>query len=313
MKKLLLCLLSALLLLVICSWCLIPSDLVTESHTSIKGSSLGLFRKMSDPKNVRKWWQGSIITVNGVMSYAYHGNTYTIRPVDMTLLSVVISSPGSTVQTRLYTFAVTKDSTKLLWLGNRLASRNPFIRLEEYYQARKLKSDMEFLLTGLHDYYSKPASLYGNVITTQKVIDTSMIAVFSVSKGYPSTAAIYEQIGKLQKFALAKGATQSGYPMINVNMTGTDMYKFEVALPINKTLASADGVVQKRLPPGLILETEVHGGIHTIEAAIEEIKNYGQDHKYNMYVIPYYSLISDRQTEPDSARWVTRVYCPIFQ
>jgi len=312
MKKLLISVLLVLIAGLACTYLFLPSAISIEESTSINSSSRALFRQFSNSKNLKKWWPGTIIVKDKVPHYLFNDNDYQITPVDYTLFSARIKGPDSILQSRIYFFAVNIDSTQLLWTAKKQVSLNPVERINVYLATRKLKKDMSFLLEKFRQYYVKPESLYGMKITIGPVVDTSMIAIFGVSTIYPTDKTLFNQVAKLQAYALSKGAVQSGYPMVNINTDHLNAIKYEVALPINKVINSSAEVIQKRLPPGRILMSEVIGGTNTIEKAITSIKNYGYDHKFNMYVIPFFALNAERLTEADTSKRVTKIFCPIF-
>lgn len=294
------------------TYLLIPSAITIEESTSLNSSSRALFRQFADLKNLKKWWPGTIVVKDKVPHFLYNSTDYQITPVDYTLFSARIKGVDSILQTRMYLFAVNIDSTQLVWIAKIKVSLNPIERIRVYLATRKLKKDMGSLLEKFRQYYIKPENLYGMKITIGPVVDTSMIAVFGVANTYPDDKILYNQVARLQAYAISMGAVQSGYPMVNINADRLNSVKYEVALPINKVINSSAEFIQKRLPPGRILVSEVHGGKNTIEKAITSIKNYGYDHKFNMYVIPFFTLNADHLTESDTSKRITKIYCPIF-
>jgi hypothetical protein len=42
------------------------------------------------------------------------------------------------------------------------------------------------------------------------------------------------------------------------------------------------------------------------------MKNYVEDNKKTSPAIPYQSLITNRLTETDTTKWVTKLYYPVF-
>lgn len=312
MKKLIAGIILALIALLLYSWLFIPANVIIETQISFKASPAGLIRRLSEKGSLAAWWPGETKTQNTKKSFLYHGTSYTLQVSDMSLLSVELNKNAKVLKTRLYLFSVDKDSTKLVWLGKIPVTGNLFSKIYHYQEAKNIKSDIETLLGSMAAWYSKSEHVYGSVIHIIPVSDTSMIAIFSRSKTYPGNSSIYAFVSKLQQYAETKGASQSGYPMVNIKKSGPEDFSMEVALPINKVIESSASIVQKRLPPGKILETEIKGGTQATIHAIDEIKNYGLDRQMSMYVIPYYSLITNRITEPDSSRWITKVLCPIF-
>ena len=100
-----------------------------------------------------------------------------------------------------------------------------------------------------------------------------------------------------------------------MNITKADSFRYQimVAIPINKSLKSeGDIFIRRMLYNGNLLMTEVRGGRNTINNALVQLTNYVRDHQYTSPAIPYESPVTDRIAEPDTTRWVTRIYYPIF-
>ena len=66
------------------------------------------------------------------------------------------------------------------------------------------------------------------------------------------------------------------------------------------------------MAPGKILVTEVKGGPHAIQVAYAQYEKYLQDYHRISPAIPFESLITERIAEPDTGKWVTRIYYPVF-
>jgi hypothetical protein len=63
---------------------------------------------------------------------------------------------------------------------------------------------------------------------------------------------------------------------------------------------------------GNILITEVKGGQNEITNAYKQIQNYVSDYNRSAPAIPFESLVTDRRKEPDSSKWITRIYYPVI-
>ena len=85
-----------------------------------------------------------------------------------------------------------------------------------------------------------------------------------------------------------------------------------VAIPVNKILPETNRFLVKRMILGKILVAEVRGGRSRIDEGMQEMENYVKDHKLVSPAIPFEMIITNRQAESDTAKWVTRLYYPIF-
>ena len=172
---------------------------------------------------------------------------------------------------------------------------------------------MNTILEEMKLFFSKEENIYG--IKTEKafVTDSILISTGANSNGYPDTKFIYTLIDKLKTHAFINSAKQTAFPMLNVDTKDSITFNVRVALPINKALPDAGDIVQKRmLVNGNILVAEVKGGVTATTAAFEQIIKYSLDNQRVAPAIPFFSLITDRTREPDSSKWVTKVYCPVM-
>ncbi|HZH63621.1 MAG TPA: GyrI-like domain-containing protein, partial [Flavisolibacter sp.] len=140
-----------------------------------------------------------------------------------------------------------------------------------------------------------------------------LISTSTTTSGYPSADRIYSLIDKLQAFAQTKGAKQTGQPMLNINTPDSISYRVQVALPVDKKLKDEGDIFYRwMLGGGNILVMEVKGGYATINKAFMEMENYVRDFSRTAPAIPFQSLITDRRKEPDTGKWVTKLYWPVI-
>jgi hypothetical protein len=63
---------------------------------------------------------------------------------------------------------------------------------------------------------------------------------------------------------------------------------------------------------GNMLVTEVKGGQIEVNKASVQLLNYISDYNRTAPAIPFESLVTDRRKEPDSSKWITRIYYPVM-
>jgi hypothetical protein len=197
-------------------------------------------------------------------------------------------------------------------VGTVAASGNPVKRLFAYMKAREIRADMADIMEEIKKFYTVPGNIYRFDIKQELVTDSILISTSAGSNGYPTNEFIYNLIGKLRNYAAAMSAKQTGYPMLNISTANNINFEVKVALPVDKELPSAGDILQKRMPGGgNILVTEVKGGIWVTNEAMDQVKKYADDYMRVPPAIPFYSLITDRLKEPDSSKWVTKIYFPV--
>jgi hypothetical protein len=308
MKKIMISLLVFVALLLLFTYLFIPNNIQVKASVAVRARRPGLHRMLLDNGSVAKWWRGSNtggqFRLND-LTYAFHNNSISVLPVEITGKNINVSSS-------LYFIPILTDSTQLEWIGSLSVSRNPLDRLNAYFSARKIKKDMDDILQKLENFYKLPENIYGFVIKNEFVKDSILIVTSANSNGYPGNEFIYSLIGKLNKYATDRSAKQAGYPMLNISTSDSLNFDVKVALPINIPLPSTGDILLKRmLGGGNILVTEVKGGVGTTNLALAQLKNYADDFERIPPAIPFFSLVTDRLTEPDSSKWITRIYYPV--
>ena len=137
-----------------------------------------------------------------------------------------------------------------------------------------------------------------------------MVDTRSTYSSYPGTADIYNLVGMLRKYITDQNANVTGNPIMNVNQLDKNKYELMVAVPTNKELTGEGGIFFRRMVPGNFISTQVKGGNYTINTAFSGLQQYMDDYRKTRLAIPFFSLITDRVTEPDTSKWITRIYFP---
>jgi ABC-type spermidine/putrescine transport system permease subunit I len=63
---------------------------------------------------------------------------------------------------------------------------------------------------------------------------------------------------------------------------------------------------------GSFMVTEVLGGDSTISKASHNMEQYFQDFRRTSMAMNFTMLVTDRQLQPDSSKWITKLYHPVY-
>jgi hypothetical protein len=158
----------------------------------------------------------------------------------------------------------------------------------------------------------KEENIYGLQIQNTTLEDTILVARKQTTKISPGTNEIYSMLASLKNYIKAQNAKPTGRPMLNITKMDENEFQTMVAIPIDKSLPSKGDIMQKKMVPGNFLTAEVTGGEYTVNRAMEQIRFYMNDHNMVAPAIPFQSLITDRTSEPDTSKWVTKLYAPVY-
>jgi hypothetical protein len=199
------------------------------------------------------------------------------------------------------------DSIVLQWTCSSPSSLDPFQRITQYQAAKDLKKEMMEVLDALGIYFGNGKNVYGIAVKQGVLTDTSMVVTKWKSEAYPTTSEIYGKIGMLRTYAAAQGAKVTGYPMLNAAAGKNGGYEVMVAVTVNRLLAGNALISAQKFVSWKTFEGAIKGGAATAELALAQIRQFTKDYGHTAMAIPFQSLVTERDQELDTLKWVTRV------
>jgi hypothetical protein len=310
MKKRLIAIVVILVVLFGSIYLFIPNYVSINHQISVSANSQGLRRNLFAENSWSTWWPGKSSDSAG--HWIYKDNTYFITEKGVSAMFIAIRKKDFATLTSLTIAGERLNSTNMFWEARVPTSYNPLKRLQIYLNARKLNDDMKTILEKMKTHFSSTENIYGHDIRKELVTDSTLVSTFGNSKGYPGVEFIYRLIDDLKKYIAVQGAKETGFPMLNINTVDSINFLTRVAIPVDKILPSSGNISYKwMLPHGNILVTDVKGGPFMIDKAFHQVNNYATDYQRTAPAIPFLSLVTDRRQEPDSSKWITRIYYPV--
>lgn len=309
MRKWIAAIIILVLILVFIYW-LIPGRMNIHQKLIVPVNTKAFAREILDEQKWQQWWPGKHNQSSG---FEYKGNTYRLGEKKLSSLMITINKGTDSVLTELIFVPLQTDSIELSWNGSKKSDVNPVNRLQNLSWSKDLNADINLLLQKIRSFYSDGDNLYGFHIEKALVPDSNLISTSTTSKSYPTTEVIYTLVDKLKNYIQKNDAKELGYPMLNIYRNPDSAYLIRVAIPTDKKLKDS-GDIQYRwmLQGGNILVAEVKGGPHQVEKAFSKMENFVDDHQRIAPAIPFQSLVTDRRQEPDTSKWITRVYWPVM-
>jgi len=246
-------------------------------------------------------------------SFTYKGFDFTISKIIFNGNVIGISSGDLNVQSNLIPLERGRDSSSLYWVADIKAGANPFNRIKQYRVAIKLKESMDVLMDAMKNYLEHPSNMYGLEIKEIQLKDSVLISTRTATSTEPGITEIYQQVKKLQDYAAANNATATNSPMLHVQKKDSLHYEFMVGLPVSKRIPETNDIRIKAMPyNGNMLITEIKGGPGNIKNGLRLMDIYREDSKRTSPAIPFELMITNRATEPDTTKWLTRLYYPVM-
>jgi hypothetical protein len=310
MKKIVLALLLLAVVALAALYLLIPSTLTITKTLSARANQHSVYRALVNEKDWLRWWPGdhknNVFRLNGV--------NYTEGRQQFTAQEILVQSEDDrqSHSSQIIIVSADVDSVQVGWEMKLETGTSPFARFNNYRKAQELGRNMEQILSAFGTYISKKSNLYGFDIRETKVKDTVMMGTKGTTTGFPPVSHTYSLINKVKEHIRKTGGQETNNPMMHVMDLGNNQYETMVAIPVNKLLPESKDVYVKRMILGNILEGEVKGGYGVILSSLKSMDYYIKDYRKTPPAIPFQMIITDRSAEPDSSKWVTRLYYPVY-
>ncbi len=305
------------LLSLACIYGFIPGEPVISKVVLVESSPNKIYKYLSEENNWARWWPRKTDSPSRTSghendSFKYDGYNYQLNQALFNAVEVHIRNKTSKIKTFVTIVSLKKDSVEVKWQFSFVASQNPVKRIQQHLQAKDLEENMEAILYALQSFLERKENVYGINIRQEKVKDTLLVATKLLKANYPSTLEINNLINNLRGYIIQQGASETNYPMVHVTTLDSSRFETMIAIPVNKALRDSGNFLFKRMVPGNILVTEVKGGRNTINKAFAQLENYLSDYRLETPAIPFESMVTDRFNEPDTTKWITRIYFPVY-
>jgi hypothetical protein len=287
----------------------IPSQLTVVQITPVHCPASAAFRSLSNQDAWRNWWPSKDTASH---AFQYGGSRFQITKTLINTFDVQLQHAGLTLNSTMNLLPLPADSVAIKWTCTIPSGLNPFTRIQRYQQAIKVKNIMAAVSNAFRAFAEKKENLYGIAIRETSIKDTLLIAYKIKWPVYPNTTAIYTLVQSLKKYISDQQATQTGYPMVNITPLDNSAYQLMVAIPINKRLPDKGPFFQRHMVPGKFLFTTIQGGPGTIQHTFKQLQLYVEDFRRTAMAIPFQLLVTDRMGDPDTSKWITHIYVPVF-
>lgn len=316
MKKVILFLVIAFILFAAGTYLFIPSRLNVSSTDVVQSSENGVVRHALDEKNWPLWWNylrdSSASTRIAATSFTKGGDSFAISTKFYKSADITILHGGKPLVTKFLIVPLSNDSTQVIWQYAIASSLNPFSRFMQYREAAGIRRNMDSVLANLHGFLGKLQNVYGIPIARTSIQDTLFVSAKNTMKQYPHTPDVYALLKSIQAYAAASGSKQTGNPIYNITALGNGDYQLMAAIPVDKAVTENATFTNKKMIRGSFMVTEVVGGEQAVDRAWKSLLEYFSDYRKTSMAINFSMLITDREYQPDSSRWITRLYQPVY-
>ena len=310
MKKLLAASVLLLLIAITYAYLFIPGSVEIINKTTLHGS-INAARRIAIPDTAwYRWFPGKKEQANIYESggFSFKTNRQLFQGAEITAYNTKLKDSGMLLLTPLK-----NDSFEISWQSKIITGSNPFTRIAAYNEAKKYEQQRAKIFENLKFFLKDESNIYGVSITQQRVTDTFLVSTYSTFDHEPATKEIYDLISKLRMYIAAHNAEAINKPMMHIEPNPNGSFLTRVALPVNKEIPGSGDIEFRFMIKGNILVTnDIRGGKAAIAKAMDGVNDYIKDYGRTSPAIPFELLVTDRMQEPDSSKWITRIYYPIL-
>jgi hypothetical protein len=293
---------------------LMPASASVNANMVVIAPQSVVYRCLTDGRLLQKWWPGSKVTVTSASkSVVVSDNAFrfVVTPRPFNVVSIRVEQGSTPVQSFITLMPLLDPRTDVIWRAE-LPGSGVFARIRNYSKRRDLKRNMDTVLKRLQVFLQSEQNVYGFSIRQERVTDTLLVVTKQLDTVKPAVETYYRLINTLHDYIARTGAQEVNYPMLNISRVDSVHYQTMVAIPVNKPLPGRGPILAKRMVPGNILVAEVRGGTAAVEEGFRQLDAYVSEHRTRPPGLPFQSLVTDRRTEPDTSKWITRLYYPIL-
>lgn len=315
MKKLIAVAATLVIISLILTYTLIPGTITVSKSVFVKANQDAAFRKLKNASSWTEWWPGtSTVSKEGKQVFTWkEKNNFEVESDFFNAFRIGASFDGDSSESILSFLPDTNDSMEIRWQTSFTTDNNPVTRIREYFFAKRINNAFESLIHKLGTYLSDAKNVYGFPFKEETVPFEFLISTKQEFDHKPTVTEVYAMIGKLKDYSQENKSKETGAPLLYSWPVDSTRFEAQVALPVDKKLPETKNFSLKwMLKGGNIIAAELTGGPHTITEAMKQIDLYVGDHKRSRVAIPFQQLITNRLTESDTTKWITKVYYPVI-
>lgn len=313
MRKVLLMIVIILGLILTSLYLLSSTNAHNSSTVTINCNINAVNRYLMNENKWKTWWPGEVKYDSSTQKneFDYQGYKYIIKEYKYNLINIQTVTKNSKLDGSILFVQLSADSVLLEWKYSLPITSNPVKRFFLKREMKKVHSNAMNIIKNLKTFIENQVNVYGIAFHERMSNDSTLVALRCTTKHYPSTKDVYSLVAQLRKYIKEQGGKEYNFPMLNVKKLNDSTFESMVALPVNKFLPGNGEILYKRYVPWKVLMAEVKGGSYTVENALRQMNIYINDYQKKAMALPFQSLVTDRSKQPDTSKWITRIYTPI--
>jgi DNA gyrase inhibitor GyrI len=287
-----------------------PTNIVQNSLNEVSETNAARFLIWTN--NWQKWWPGQRSAADSNL-FTYKGVNYHLTKSTNGGTMMVISKGDFSFDGEVSYLAEGNLKIRITWEGLLQGDRHFLKKWSQYQAFKKVNENVGDILKHLKTFLENDKNVYGFNIHLAKIKDPVMLTTATTFHKYPEMNDIDPMLQKLRRVVKEQNGLETNHPMLNIHQVDKNEFEVTAALPINKEIQPKENTtIKKMLLGGNVLVADVKGGRNSINNAFAEVKNFSSDYRLISPAMPFESMVTNRSIEKDTAKWITKIYYPIF-
>jgi len=116
----------------------------------------------------------------------------------------------------------------------------------------------------------------------------------------------------LRAYITANKVAEKGYPIYHINVLPDSSFELMAAIGVANVMNGDATHLFKRMVPGSFLVATAVGDEQKIDYTNRQLQYFFDDNHNTSMAIDFCMMITDREKEKDSSKWVTDIYKPVY-
>ncbi len=305
----------------------LPSKVVVERSIVINSTAPVIFNEINTLKNWEKWSPWHQIDPEMKLTYegppggneaAYKWES-THPKVGNGILKITESIPfelvvtsmdfmESGVATGMYKLEKVVDGIKVTWRMETEVGMNPFAKYFGLMMDAMIGSDFE---KGLNNIKTLCESLPPIIIDTETIPPQTIISIRETCKPAEITKKLGEIYGELMAFIQANRLKQAGPVLAIYHSYSPDKVDMEPAIPVDRIEKPTGKIKIGELRGDEVVVGYHYGSYETLATSHQILDEWITKSNKNISGACWEVYITDPATEPDTNKWLTKIYYPV--
>lgn len=304
----------------------LPAEVHLEKSLLVRAPRKVVFDQVNNLRNWENWspWHQMDTTMKIEYSQDFIGTGASFKwegnnEVGSGTISIIKSYPYDTIFIEMdfmnqgtslsyHVFTETDSGTYVNWGFSTNLGKNPLSRYFGLMTDKFVGRDFE---KGLKNLDSFSTGLPDFVVEIKKIKSFNYVSLRKKCKWEDVSSVMADSYAKLMKHIRSSKINMTGAPYSiyhTVNESGVDI---EMGIPVNKAVKGKKEIVTGIFPDKKVASVDYYGFYDQLEKAHGYIQNWLTKMDYDVDGLPMEQYITDTSSEPDTSKWLTRIYYPV--